>query len=63
MPTVAYHKVNEQLYIYQAELNFGDMEVTVTTLDGDIDYLHAVETSTLPLVRELLKITDFGFVN
>lgn len=31
--------------------------------ETDVDNLHVVETSILPLVREPLKITDFGFVN
>lgn len=49
--------------MYQAELNSSDTETTVTLLDADADHLHVVETGTLPLVREPLKIMDFGFVN
>lgn len=63
MPTVSYHKTGGQLYIYQAEPNVGETEITAVTLDSEADYLHTVEVSAdLPKRRPLTK-EDLGLMS
>jgi len=61
-PSVAYHKAQGQLFIYNAETCVDSMAVGVTSHAKEADYLHVL-VDHAPPARQMLDLSDFQYVS
>lgn len=62
-PSVAYHKAQGRLYIYNAEVGADTMAVGVANHAKEADYLHVVAVDCDSPTRQALELSDFEFVS